>query len=220
MEIHAPEHPIRTWREFAIHIAIVTIGILIALSLEGLRELVHDHSLVKETRENFRLELEGDLDNDDHEFKQVRQMDNQVKALVADLPGLARTSPGQITLRLNQMNNPGYFFSESSWDAALSTGALAHMSTAELELYSNAFNGLRTYAGIQGRCLEAEVRVKAFFVSHPSLTPGDLAEGTERLLLLAQGERSLRQVGLEARNGVKRALGQPEDKAIPGDRIE
>ena len=38
MDIHAPDKPILTLREAASHLTIVTVGILIALSLEGVVE--------------------------------------------------------------------------------------------------------------------------------------------------------------------------------------
>jgi hypothetical protein len=38
MEIHARDKPILTLKEATVHLAIVTVGILIALSLEGLVE--------------------------------------------------------------------------------------------------------------------------------------------------------------------------------------
>ena len=38
MDVHAPHEPINTWRDFALHLIIVTIGLLIALSLEALVE--------------------------------------------------------------------------------------------------------------------------------------------------------------------------------------
>ena len=83
MDIHAPERPIRSIKEFGIHIAIVTIGILIALSLEGIREWVHDTRLVHETIANFREELEVDWVHDTDELKRVREADELLKSLVA-----------------------------------------------------------------------------------------------------------------------------------------
>ena len=38
MEIHAPHKPILTVTEALVHLAIVTVGVLIALSLEGARQ--------------------------------------------------------------------------------------------------------------------------------------------------------------------------------------
>ena len=57
MDIHPPEGPTNSLKDFAIHIVVVTIGILIALGLEGVREMVYAHTLVRETRENFRREI-------------------------------------------------------------------------------------------------------------------------------------------------------------------
>ena len=41
MDIHPP-HPIRSWKDFAIQLVTITAGILIALSLEGVRESIRD----------------------------------------------------------------------------------------------------------------------------------------------------------------------------------
>jgi uncharacterized protein (DUF3084 family) len=57
MEIHAPHKPILTVKEAAVHLAIVTAGILIALSLEGLREWREHRSLVNEARANLLSEI-------------------------------------------------------------------------------------------------------------------------------------------------------------------
>jgi len=65
MEIHTPSHPVMTWKEFGVHLLIVTAGILIALSLEGIVESVHHRTIVREAREIMRTEIEtngADLD--------------------------------------------------------------------------------------------------------------------------------------------------------------
>jgi hypothetical protein len=60
LDVHAPMEPIHSWRDIALHLGIITIGLLIALSLEGLVEYVHHRHLVAEARTNIRQELEGD----------------------------------------------------------------------------------------------------------------------------------------------------------------
>jgi hypothetical protein len=50
MESHAPEKPILTIKEAAVHLGIVTAGILIALSLEALVEYVHHRTVVRKAR--------------------------------------------------------------------------------------------------------------------------------------------------------------------------
>ncbi|SEB92140.1 hypothetical protein [Terriglobus roseus] len=51
MEVHVPEHPIHTWREFFTHIGIVTIGLLIAIALEQSVEALHHRHQRTELRE-------------------------------------------------------------------------------------------------------------------------------------------------------------------------
>ena len=59
MEIHIPH--IKTWREFFIELGTIVIGILIALGLEQLAEVVHDQSRVALARENIRSEIADDF---------------------------------------------------------------------------------------------------------------------------------------------------------------
>ena len=44
MEIHTPDHPLTGWRETAKHLGIVTVGVLIALTLEGIVSWI-DHRM-------------------------------------------------------------------------------------------------------------------------------------------------------------------------------
>ena len=48
LEVHPPSEPVHGWRDFLIHLATITIGLLIALSLEGCVEFWHHRSLVHE----------------------------------------------------------------------------------------------------------------------------------------------------------------------------
>jgi hypothetical protein len=68
MDIHAPEGPTHSFKDFLIHIVIVTIGILIALGLEGVRETVYEHRIVRDARENFHAELQANRANLDKEL--------------------------------------------------------------------------------------------------------------------------------------------------------
>lgn len=53
MEVHPPDHPIFTWKQFLIHMATVCLGLLIALGLEQGVEALHRH--------HERHQLEADL---------------------------------------------------------------------------------------------------------------------------------------------------------------
>ena len=206
MDIHAPDKPILSLKEFGVHIAVVTVGILIALAFEGVREVIHDRHLVRETRENFRAELRYDLDHDRLESARVTELSKQLDQLVADLPALRKDHPDQIATRLVGLQNPFYFLTQNSWQATLSTGALAHMPTDDIQTYAGAFESIRTYTGLQQQCMTAEDRSRIFFAAHPNPTPAELEEGTERLLLFQRQEWYLVHVGQDLRAGLEEAL--------------
>lgn len=56
MDVHPPEHSIRTWRDLLTHVAVMTIGLFIALMLESLVEYAHHRHIVHQARENIRQE--------------------------------------------------------------------------------------------------------------------------------------------------------------------
>lgn len=191
MELHAPESPIHSFKDFAVHIAVVTCGILIALGLEGVREAVHNRHLLRETRENVGFEVSFDRDHAARELQRVTLYRDQLKTIVGQMPQLAQQHPDDLAKRLQEIHNPNYFFALNSWSAALSTGAVALMSTEEVSSYASAAEGIKNYSQLQADARLQEARTKAFFVAHPHLTPDQVEEGTERLILFYDGEESL-----------------------------
>ena len=215
MDIHPPAAPVRSVKEFGVHIAIVTIGILIALSLEGLIETVHDHGLVRETRQNFQVELLADQEHSHLELARVSAADAALQSLVADLPTLIKNHPEQIAPRLAAIENPGYFIEAEGWQAALSTGALAHMSTDEVQRYANVYYIIRFYTDVQRSGIAAEDQAKAFFLGRPKSTAAELSEGAERIVLFARAEKVMDHVCRQMDGSINEVL-PPEKKDTQG----
>src|SRR5579875_2397204 len=91
MEVHPPHEPVHSWREALIHIGLMTVGLFIALMLEGLVEYVHHKHLVREARENIRIELEHNheatrtnIGNLDAEQARIESGMDTMRALQAD----------------------------------------------------------------------------------------------------------------------------------------
>lgn len=68
LEPHAPHEPIRNWRGFLVHVATITIGLLIAIVLEQSVEYLHHvhqrHQLQRDLHEEAQRNrdiLQGDL---------------------------------------------------------------------------------------------------------------------------------------------------------------
>ena len=139
MEVHAPHEPIHTWRDFFIHIATITIGLLIALGLEAAVEALHHRHLREETRENLHAEIQQ---NQPVFAKDMRYLDSEIRELKADIILLQR-------LRVHQHTQPGESLrftwgwdgtAETAWQTAKDTGALALMDNQVVQQYDGIYS--------------------------------------------------------------------------------
>jgi hypothetical protein len=72
LDVHAPHHTVHSWKEFLVHIAAITIGLLIALGLEATVEWVHHRhqaeralELLKQEINRNRIALKNDVRSGD-----------------------------------------------------------------------------------------------------------------------------------------------------------
>jgi hypothetical protein len=77
MEIHAPDHPITGWRETVKHLAIITAGVLIALTLEGMVSWVDHRLLVREAEANLTAEIRNNKKELDAHFANLTKQRQQ-----------------------------------------------------------------------------------------------------------------------------------------------
>jgi hypothetical protein len=208
MDIHGPAGPTRSLKDFAVHIGIVTIGILIALSLEGIRETIYVHRAVREARENFRVEIGENQKNIRRELENARAMQAQIQKIVVDLPDL-RQHPDQFAARIAMIKPSFYFFSSSRWDSALSTGALGHMKVEEINRYAASNFLVHDYSALEAQASPAWLGLEAYFAARPTLSPQDLAGGIEKLLLFQGYVAAMIHVGEQLQSATDRGLIAP-----------
>jgi hypothetical protein len=63
MDVHPPDHPVITWKQFFVHMAIVVLGLLIAIGLEQSVEWLYR----RHQREQLADALERDLVQTQHD---------------------------------------------------------------------------------------------------------------------------------------------------------
>jgi hypothetical protein len=128
IEVHPQHKPINTVKEFLIHMLAITLGLLIALSMEaGLR--LHEHnSLAREASTNIATEMRTNqatlvrtraaLHAEDEELKKTLDFIRELrKDRHAPLP--------DVTLNIQIFN-----LNRSSWDTASALGALNYIRAA------------------------------------------------------------------------------------------
>jgi hypothetical protein len=136
VDIHPP-HAIHSWKDFGVQLVTITAGILIALSLEGVRESLHDRALVREARENIRREITDNQREVDGEITAIPGRAKKLDAALRfanELLQTKRTEVHQIELGLNFPT-----LRAASWQTADRTGSQAHMDYAEVQKYAELY---------------------------------------------------------------------------------
>jgi hypothetical protein len=137
LDVHAPHERVHGTKDFFVHLFTITIGLLIALSLEGLVEWRHHRHLVHEAA----VDLRSEIDQNAARIGSLRQqISAEQKELDQDLDVLEvlRVHPEQhkqmsFTFRLQG-------FEDTAWKTAQATGAFAYMSYQDAREYSSIYD--------------------------------------------------------------------------------
>jgi hypothetical protein len=139
LDVHPPHEPIHTWRDFLLHLATITVGLLIALGLEGAVEYLHHRHIVREARENIRREIEQ---NQQAVKENLGNLDKNKQSMKDDLVELRslRQDPSAKGKHLTY-EFVWSSFNESAWQSARDSGALTYMPTEEVQRYADLYDG-------------------------------------------------------------------------------
>src|SRR4029077_417128 len=99
IEVHPPHENVHTWRQFFIHIAAITIGLLIAIGLEQTVVYFHHRHQLQEARRELTAELEENRRVLTKNLDAVRKMTAEVDAHMALLHA-AQTAPAPVGSKL------------------------------------------------------------------------------------------------------------------------
>lgn len=139
LEVHPPHEPVHSWRDFFVHLATITIGLLIALSLEGCVEWKHHRNEVHEAEASLKIEIEANA----RKLKgALEEVESEQKLLAADVVILRRIIANPKTRNQDspKINFRLPTFDGVSWETAKSTGALSYMPYARAHEYADIYN--------------------------------------------------------------------------------
>ena len=138
MDIHPPYGPIHSFKDFFLHLLTVILGILIALSLEGLLEWRHHRSLAEEARSNLTVEIRENRQLLTGGLAAAPDAEQRLKATIETIEAYRKNHRDDRTPKLNW--SFGLFpLSATAWSTAASTGALGYMDYSEVKAYTRAY---------------------------------------------------------------------------------
>ena len=179
-------------RLFLVHIATVTLGVLIALSLEGGREWGRNRQLAREAQSNLASEIRDNKKELDQVLADMantrRQLQDSLK-LVAELekPGTQRFERN-LSLEYNAAS-----LTAASYKTAEATGALGHMTYAQVRRYASVYDLQSEFIDMQRRFVDQFVVMTSApeLLANPNAAQLDrMRQGLLRTLayLSAQGQ--------------------------------
>ena len=138
MDIHPPHGPVNSFKDFLLHLLTVILGILIALSLEGLIEWHHHRSLAEESRSNLTAEIRENRQLLAGGLPAAPAAEQRLKATIETIEAYRKDRRDDRTSKLDW--SFGLFpLSATGWSTASSTGALSYMDYSEVQGYTRAY---------------------------------------------------------------------------------
>ncbi len=209
MDIHPPERPPHSAKDILLQLMVVTIGILIALSLEGLVEWTHNQARVREARARLKEEIRDNKRQVDEALQKAPAMveaHRRVLTWIGDR--LAHREPSIHNLSLGYAQ---VLLSDSSWRTAEATGVLAHMAYAEVQKYADVYALQGEAMRLQRRTVDVAVATahQIEFEDLDRLTDGELEHWRQQVIAMVSQLRAEQEYGKALSDRYREALAGP-----------
>jgi hypothetical protein len=150
LDVHPPHEPIRSWKDFLLHLLTITIGLFIALSLEAAVEAMHYRHIVRDAKVNLRREI---AQNHELYAKNMRSLEKNLEILERDIDQLRDIRAGHPPEHLDLHWNFGWnAYDDTAWNTARDVGAISHMQPETLEIYAGIY-GQQEYVNQAGAAI-------------------------------------------------------------------
>lgn len=163
MDVHPPHEPVHSWRDSFIHIGLMTVGVFIALLLEGVVEHFHHRELVQQARENIRHEIEANHKAAQENLGHLKDNAGKVKAGLNTLHYM-RSHPNaknqSISFSMEEQD-----LSDAAFRTARDTGAFGFMSYDEVQRYAGLYGFQEGVSKQAGDILRQEAETLAPLVA-------------------------------------------------------
>ena len=202
MDIHPPEGPVHSFKDFLFHLLTVTIGILIALSLEGLLEWHHHRALVQEARINLASEIR---ENRQHLEKGLTSAPDAERRLNTTMKAIDTHRKSRNYGATDFNWDFGIFpLNATAWRTAASTGALSYMDYSEVQRYTRVYALQEEFLTLQQRTLERWLDLQKWI---GRMNPEDgLSKLNSEQLSEIEDEASAALIHTQTEEGIARSL--------------
>jgi hypothetical protein len=187
LDVHPPHGPIRSWKDFTLHLVTITIGLLIALTLQAAVESLHHRHMVKEARANLRREI---VENQRLYTENLHSLQAKMVELQQDIDQLRELRAGRTPEHFDlQWSFDWNGFVESAWMSARDIGAVGYMQPEVVEKYWGLYRqqAFVNEAGVSILLDEAKAAAPSLLANNRK-DPKELVPGDIQAMLLSAAE--------------------------------
>jgi hypothetical protein len=162
LDVHAPNGRMESVKDFLLHVLTMTVGLFIALLLEGCVERYHKAEVRREAEANLRQEV---VDNKRKLTEAQPVMKAEEKTLKIALDFLIAKEAGKpYTLPGIDLGFSIRSLSDASWRTASVTGALALMDYQEVQGYAGTYQLQEQLMQLQTETLNDFLQMQSYTV--------------------------------------------------------
>jgi hypothetical protein len=183
MDIELPHGPVETWRDFFVHLVVITLGLLIALALEGIVGYVHERHLVHEANANITSEMRDNQKEVEDSVKSCTKYQEDMKHLIAvmEQARAGQNLHGSVNLAFEKAD-----LNTASWRTAAATGAIAFMRYRSVKRYEDIYGSQADFELAQDRAMDSWASLYAPFMQFVGPGGNDKDNGKKAKLTDAQ----------------------------------
>ena len=185
LDVLPPHHRLEGLKDFFIHLLTISVGLLIAVGIEGCVERHQHRELARDAKEMLRKEIEGNAKKMADTLAEIDKDEASVKENMDTVRRFAQHPNDK-----NQHGTISFNFSFPEWDntawtTAQTTGALAYMPYNEANQFSRIYDAQHSVTIAQEKLAEDEAQfVGALYgsgIDKGGLTPEEAALLLDRI---------------------------------------
>jgi len=162
LDVHPPHEKMHGIRDFLLHLLTITIGLLIALALEGCAERWHHRQLRNEAEANLHQEIRDNAKEIASAHIANASEQANLKKVLEFLE--ARKENRDYDIHEIQMGFTIGDLKDSSWKTASATGALSYMEYDHVQRYAAAYRLQDKYSALQDQTINEYLQLQSYII--------------------------------------------------------
>src|ERR1700677_341629 len=162
LDVHPPHEKMHGFKDFLLHLLTITIGLLIALGLEGYAEHWRQRELKKDADTKLRQEIRDNAQEIALVHKAHASEQENLKRIVDFLNARKQNEPydtRQIRLDFTMGD-----LKSASWKTAAATGALGFMEYDQVQRYSAVYQLQDKYSALQDQTIDEFLQLQSYVI--------------------------------------------------------